>query len=91
MRDILQTVEMDLALTNAGDISYTESTLQHQRDLLLAHKGECRLNPVVGVGITDFLEDEGPELLTREIYGQFTQDGMTVKSIDDKLNIVAGY
>lgn len=91
MKDLKQTTEMDLYLTDVGDIAWTESTLQHQRDILLVHEGEYRLSPLVGVGASDYLDDEGRENLTREINKQFTRDGMTVKSIDKDLNIIASY
>jgi len=91
MKDLKQTSEMDLYLTDAGDIIWTESALQHQRDILLAHEGEYRLSPTMGVGASDYLDDEGRENLLREINKQFAKDGMTVKSIDKDLNIIASY
>jgi len=91
MKDIKQTNKSDLYLDDIGDITWTESTLQHQRDILLAHEGEYRLNPNTGVGASDYLDDEGQTNLKREINKQFTKDGMTVKSIDNRLNVIAGY
>lgn len=82
---------MDLYLNDTGDIAWAESTRQHQRDILLAHAGEYRLSPGLGVGASDYLDDEGKENLKREINRQFTKDGMTVKRIDDNLNVTAGY
>lgn len=91
MRDLKQTDDTDLALNGANDISWTESTTQHQRDILLAHEGEYRLAPTVGVGISDYMDDEGKGELSREINKQFTKDGMTVDSIDNSLNVLAKY
>lgn len=64
---------------------------QHQWDILFAHKGEYRLTPTVGVGASDYLDDEGPDALRREIVKQYTQDGMNVVSINPQLNVIAGY
>jgi hypothetical protein len=91
MKDIKQTTDSDLYLNDAGDIVWAESTLQHQRDILLAHEGEYRLSPAVGVGASDYLDDEGQDNLKREINRQFTRDGMTVRSIDNNLNVIAAY
>lgn len=91
MKDIRQTEGMDMFLDINSDISWTESTVQHQRDILLTHEGEYRLAPTVGVGISDYLDDEGKEELSREINKQFTKDGMTVDSIDNSLNVLAKY
>lgn len=104
MKDLKQTDDMDLYLDDSGDIVWLEAALipgtgllgrgcadQHQKDMILAHKGEYRLTPTVGVGASDYLDDEGPLNLKREINKQFVQDAMKVKSIDAALNIVAGY
>lgn len=64
---------------------------QHQWDILFAHKGEYRLTPTVGVGASEYLDDEGPDALRREIVKQYTQDGMNVISVNAKLEVIAGY
>ena len=79
----------------AGDIRHVESTRQHQNDILLARKGEYRLNPTGTVGIADYLEDETPEDLQREIRVQLGRDGQKVNKImltgNGAITISAGY
>jgi hypothetical protein len=78
-----------------GDIQYTESTEQHQRDILLAHKGHYKEVPAVGVGAINFLNDESPDDFLRIVRKEFTKDGMKVKKIaitvGGDLNINAAY
>lgn len=97
MQDILDDTDGDLLLVyndNAFDISFGESTEQHQKDLLLARRGDYRISPNVGVGLKDFLNDENPDELYRAIRTQFAQDGMKLNSIqivNTKINIDAYY
>lgn len=75
--DIKQTDTGDVDLS-AGDISYTESTRQHQKDLLLADKGFYKETPEAGVGALNYINDSEPENLYRSIRKEFTRDGMKV-------------
>lgn len=78
--DFLLDGDLDLRIEN-GDFVAGESTLQHQKLLLLIGKNELKENPIVGVGIENYLDDESPADMHREIRLQFTKDGMKVKSI----------
>jgi hypothetical protein len=65
-----------------GDFIMTESTTQHQRQLLLNNKGDFKESPTVCVGAALFLdEDDGMQNLMREITAQYSADGMDVRSI----------
>jgi hypothetical protein len=64
-----------------GDFVIGEATEQHQRRLLLAHKGEYKQHPLAGVGLADFIDEENPDEMIREIRVQLVQDGMTVNTI----------
>lgn len=88
-RDILQTSDGDIKLV-AGDIVWGEASLQHQRDILLARRGDYRRAPWLGVGLEDWIDDENPEQLLGEISKQFTADGMTIISLSTT-NIIAEY
>ena len=80
MIDFRQTNNGDIDLSG-GDIHYVESTVAHQRDLLLTGMGELKHSPLTGVGIIDFLNDETPEAMLRTVRRKFIQDGMIVKSV----------
>lgn len=84
----------DLLIAN-GDLVIGESTLQHQRHLLIAEKGEYKENPTVGVGIYGFLLDDNVEDMMRTVVQEFSKDGMLVDSVklnnDGKLAIDAEY
>ncbi|MFN4249262.1 MAG: hypothetical protein ACK4EY_16160 [Flavipsychrobacter sp.] len=81
--DIKQTSTGDVDLTT-GDIQWTESTAQHQRDLLLGRKYDYRQAPGVGVDAESFLLDDftSPDDINREIRVQYMRDGMEVKKIN---------
>lgn len=56
-----------------------ESVYQQQTLLLVLNKGEIKENPMVGVGISDYiLDDVGNDSITQEISAQFTNDGMRI-------------
>lgn len=78
--DILFTSDGDIDFSY-NDIQYNESTCQHQRDILLARKGDYKLSPTVGVGIMDYVLDHTPDEMQREIRRQLFQDGMQVNKI----------
>lgn len=90
--DILMAQSGD-ALCVDGDFAVGDASLEHQKDLLYANKGEYKQNPIKGVGIFDFMNAEDQGLMLREIRSQFTKDGMTVDSINinDGINIKAHY
>lgn len=80
MIDILQTNEGDVNLST-GDIVRTEATEQHKRDLLIAGPGDFKENPLSGVSCFDYLNDDDPADLLRNIRIQFEKDGMRVKAL----------
>ncbi|MDX9703939.1 MAG: hypothetical protein RBU23_12985 [Candidatus Auribacterota bacterium] len=80
MQDIRQNKNGDIDLSG-GDIHYTESTVAHQRDLLLTTMGSLKHSPVTGVGIQDFINDENPAEMLRMVRKKFIRDGMTVNSV----------
>lgn len=95
MKDYRQQEDGDLDLTT-GDLIVTESTYQHQRDLLLSDKGHIRQKPEAGVGAVNYLMDNDPEALLRATRKEFTADGMKVSKVafsgySNDLNVEAGY
>lgn len=64
------------------DFIIEESTLQHQRQLLLNNKGDFKENPTICVGADVFLDDDdGMQNLMREIAAQFSADGMDIQGL----------
>lgn len=94
-KDILKTESGELKIVN-GDIVIGDSTLQHQRDILLSRKCDIRNKPSLAVGLQDYRNDEGitngnNNDLTTAIRREFKRDGMTVYKIDLKDTINAKY
>lgn len=81
MKDILLDETGDLLIKD-GDIVVGESTEQHQKHLLLAQKGDFRQHPQIGVGLSDFLNDDALRDLPAAIQKEFENDGMKVKKIN---------
>ncbi|MFR9545358.1 MAG: hypothetical protein SNJ29_07245 [Rikenellaceae bacterium] len=95
MLDYAQQSDGDLNFSS-GDIASTESTYQHQRDLLLSAKGHIRSKGEAGVGVLEYMIDSDTEDLLRETRLQFASDGMKVSSLSfdtttNDLNSVAAY
>lgn len=70
-------------------------TYQNQKFLLHAHPGEYKETPQTGIGMDNFIDEDSPEALLREIRTQLAADGMSVKSVgfnqDGNLEIEASY
>ena len=92
--DIILNDNLDLKTRN-GDFEVSESTLQHQKLLLLAQKGEWREYPRVGIGIQNYIEDDALGDLYQEIQKQYTRDGMQIDKLrvlqDGKIDVEAEY
>lgn len=85
----------DLVMAS-GDLVVDESTLGHQRDLLLANKGDFRQFPLIGVGVErELLNDIGPSDLRVMIQREFERDGMLIDRLrvtgELEVDIVARY
>lgn len=71
-------VDLKLVDTPDGrDVAYGESTLQHQRDILLQRRGDDAFNVGVGVGAEDYLLDNNLDDFYAAVWRQFEEDGMT--------------
>lgn len=66
MTDIKHTDTGDLDLS-MGDLQYTTSDYQHQKDILLSRKGYYKEFPVMGVDILEHVNETEPEALLRAI------------------------
>ena len=85
MRDFKQLADGDIDLSG-DDFVFVESTQQNLKDIVAARKGEMKHAPDRGVGIEDFLNDESPEDLLREIRRQINKDGARIV----RLTIIGG-
>lgn len=81
MMDMLLDNNSELVVKN-GDFVSAESTLQHQKQLLLNGKASFKQNPTICVGLWDYKDNDNLQELPRAISIQFTQDGMEVKQIE---------
>ena len=81
MTDIKLDADFDVAVA-AGDFVVGEVTRQNQELILLSRKGMWKQTPQCGVGLSDYLLDDGSRVaLTGSIQEQFTADGMKVRRI----------
>lgn len=80
MIDIAHTTTGDIDLAT-GDLIYSESTGQHQRDILLSGKGHYKECPEMGVDALNYINDVEPENLFRTIRKEYTRDGMKVTKV----------
>lgn len=94
MRDYLLSDTNDLVIKN-GDFAIGDATSTNQKQLLSINKGEYKEFPVTGVGLMNFLDDENPDELIREIRREMVKDGMTVDELvinkDGSIGISAYY
>lgn len=58
-----------------------ETTPQNQAFLLVAHKGEFKENPTIGVGLSDILNDHDFAYWRRLIAIEFERDGQTIDKL----------
>lgn len=71
-----------------------ETTPQNQAFLLVAHKGEFKEHPTIGVGMADMLNDHDFAYWRRLITYEFERDGQTIDRLelnDKGLTIEAHY
>lgn len=83
-------------LFKGGDIALGESTLLHQRDLLLAYPGDFRQHPTIGVAIRRELNNTiGRDEIRSRIRREMEQDGQRIERLDvdgqGNIDIIAEY
>lgn len=89
MKGIKLTDTCDLDITVRRDdtglivsgLTIDETTAQNQKLILLAQKGDFKEFPLLGVGISDYLDDTEADQLFREVREQFVSDGMRVSRL----------
>lgn len=74
-------IENELDFTG-GDFVIADSDLQHQEDIISENIGSYKQYPLLGVGITQYLNSSGSQgVLRRSIKIQLESDGYYVKDI----------
>ena len=81
MIDILLNTDGDLDISN-GDFLTGESTLQNQALILIAHQGEFKQTPEIGVGIQDLLLSDELLEYRHRIRNHFTMDKLRIKELE---------
>lgn len=81
-------------LVGKGGISVGDTSQQNQYLILATHPGEWKENPLMGVGIGDYVNDNETDFIRHSIYEQFRMDGITIDSMTVKpgdIHIAASY
>lgn len=71
-------------LTGVGGMSTGDTTQQNQYLILATHPGEWKENPLLGVGIGDYVNDNETDDIKHTIIEQFWMDGIAVNSMTVK-------
>ena len=83
--DFLLDVRYDSHALIKQGLCLGETTPQNQAFLLVAHKGEFKENPTIGIGMADILNDHDFAYWKRLITIEFERDGQHI----DKLELSA--
>ena len=93
--DLLIEVKRDGDGMITSGLTIGDVTKQNQRIIISAEKGEIKEVPLLGVGITSYLDDDNPSEMLREIRTNLREDGQKVKACgfdkNGKLVIIGGY
>lgn len=93
MTDILLNEQFDLDYIN-GEIVRGESSLQHQKLLLISNKGDFKESPTACVGAYGYLKNNDIAGFLSEAKKELERDGLQVISldmVDGKINVNATY
>lgn len=85
MTDILLDDTGDFLIEN-GDFVLGDATAQNQELILVAHKGEFKESPEIGVGISNALLSENLQDIINSIRRNFEYDGMKVNKLEIQAN-----
>lgn len=80
INDIVLDGDLDLLFSD-GDFVSSDTTLQHQKLIILTNKGDWKNAPEVGVNMRKYFLNENFSGLLVETKKQFVIDGMNVQSV----------
>lgn len=88
MNDFLRDSDGTLQI-QSGDLVVGDATRQHQKDIILAHKGWNHFQPTMGVGLQSYLLDtDGVVTLTQAIRYELERDGQVVEKVEIQKNAI---
>lgn len=79
---------------SGGTLALMETTAQNQALILSMHQGELKEYPLVGVGLSDIVNDHDLDEWKRKITEQLEEDGQRIDTLEitsDGLTIEAEY
>ena len=81
MKDILLNKDLNLEIVE-GDLLLGDTIIQRQNLLLVSSKGDFKERPDIGVGLQDYLLDEGNGNLFFNVKNEFKKDGLNLKKME---------
>lgn len=84
-KDILTDENGDIKILN-GDLDFGYSDEQHIEHILIAHKGNYKQHPLIGVGISDYLNSPETLITRRKLEKEITLQLETDNAKEIKVN-----
>lgn len=94
MKDLLYDSTGDMAI-EGGDLVVGDSTNQHIEDLVICRKGWYHFDPMIGVGLVDYVNDDIVEYeFVRNLRLELEADGVSIQKLsfdNSKVSVEATY
>ena len=71
-------------LVGKKGVSIGDTSQQNQYLILVSHPGEWKENPLLGVGIGDYVNDNETDFIRHSIYENFRMDGIEIEKMTVK-------
>ena len=68
-------------LVGKNGVSIGDTSQQNQYLILVSHPGEWKENPLLGVGIGDYVNDNETDFIRHSIYENFRMDGIEIEKM----------
>ena len=82
-QDFLLDVNGDLQIQN-GDFVVGPSNNQHVADIIQSFVGSWKQNPILGVGMLQYLKSQNAQVAVNSIKNQLQSDGFSVSAVNVK-------
>jgi hypothetical protein len=80
MNDFLLDTDLNMVVAN-GDLAVGVANEQHMELLLVTQKGAWKENPLVGVGLDNYLLDNDVSGMLAEVRAQWQNDGVILERL----------